>query len=233
MKTGFVQAYANIPVKKYYRYHGIIRDCLIEPDPDPFEDWPISPPYGPILYAQIIEYYTSGWYRQEQWYYEKAWNAPVANTWGSWIGQQYDSWWPGYTIYRMCMVFDLSLLPANARILSGYIHLSLRAIYAATHFDIVIVSGGGVYPSMPGDLRDYNKNNWSGNLGSINTESLGGGNIELNSSGLLETIPGGLVRYGFRSSRDISGIAPTGQETVGITTGRNLNLLFLSYQLPL
>lgn len=44
MKTGFIQAYANIPVSKCYMYHGMIRDCNIEPDPDPFEEYPITVP---------------------------------------------------------------------------------------------------------------------------------------------------------------------------------------------
>jgi len=33
MKTCFVNAFANIPVKKYYKYHGMIRDCRIAPNP--------------------------------------------------------------------------------------------------------------------------------------------------------------------------------------------------------
>lgn len=38
MKTGFIHGYANKPLKKYYSYHGILRDCLIQPEADPFED---------------------------------------------------------------------------------------------------------------------------------------------------------------------------------------------------
>lgn len=36
MKTGFINAFANKPVKKTYRYHGVIRECPIQPNPEPF-----------------------------------------------------------------------------------------------------------------------------------------------------------------------------------------------------
>ena len=40
MKTGFNNAFVNIPGTKYYSYHGIIKPCNVQPDPDPFEDFP-------------------------------------------------------------------------------------------------------------------------------------------------------------------------------------------------
>ena len=46
MKTGFLYGYPNKPGKKRYSYHGLERDCLIQPSPDPFEDYPIGPPLG-------------------------------------------------------------------------------------------------------------------------------------------------------------------------------------------
>lgn len=36
MKTGFINAFANNPVKKQYGYHGVTRQCPIQPNPDPF-----------------------------------------------------------------------------------------------------------------------------------------------------------------------------------------------------
>jgi len=36
VKTGFINAFANKPSKKQYSYHGLNRDCLIQPKPDPF-----------------------------------------------------------------------------------------------------------------------------------------------------------------------------------------------------
>lgn len=46
MKTGFIHGYPNKPTKKGYSYHGVDRDCLIQPDPGPFEEYPTGPPLG-------------------------------------------------------------------------------------------------------------------------------------------------------------------------------------------
>lgn len=40
MKTGFNNAFVNIPGTKYYKYHGIMMPCNVQPDPPPFEDVP-------------------------------------------------------------------------------------------------------------------------------------------------------------------------------------------------
>jgi hypothetical protein len=46
MKNGFVNANVNKSLKKQYSYHGMKRDCTIQPDPDP-ENYFISK-YGPF-----------------------------------------------------------------------------------------------------------------------------------------------------------------------------------------
>jgi len=43
MKTGFIHGYLSKPKAKRYSYHGEDRKCLIEPDPDPFEEFPNNP----------------------------------------------------------------------------------------------------------------------------------------------------------------------------------------------
>ena len=40
MKTGFNNAFVNIPGTKYYSYHGFLMPCNIQPDPSPFEIFP-------------------------------------------------------------------------------------------------------------------------------------------------------------------------------------------------
>lgn len=40
MKTGFINANAKQYVSKRYSYHGVQRDCLIQIDPPPGEDFP-------------------------------------------------------------------------------------------------------------------------------------------------------------------------------------------------
>jgi hypothetical protein len=40
MKTGFINAYADKPIKKQYKYHGLNMECNKTPNPDPFEGFP-------------------------------------------------------------------------------------------------------------------------------------------------------------------------------------------------
>lgn len=40
MKAGFIHGYPNKPTKKRYGYHGFDRDCLIQPEPLPFDEFP-------------------------------------------------------------------------------------------------------------------------------------------------------------------------------------------------
>ena len=51
MKTGFIYGYPNKPVKERYGYHGVDRECLIQPDPSPFEEFPTGPPLGEWILA--------------------------------------------------------------------------------------------------------------------------------------------------------------------------------------
>jgi len=44
MKAGFINAFVRKPAKKYYSYHGIKKSCLTDPDPDPFEEFPLDVP---------------------------------------------------------------------------------------------------------------------------------------------------------------------------------------------
>jgi len=39
MKTGLIYGYPNKPGKKQYSYHGMTRDCLIQPDPPPLDEY--------------------------------------------------------------------------------------------------------------------------------------------------------------------------------------------------
>ncbi|MCK4528955.1 hypothetical protein KAW18_16440 [candidate division WOR-3 bacterium] len=67
MKTGFIYGYPNKPGKKRYSYHGVDRDCLIQPDPEPFEDFPIGPPLGNWILAWEGSMKT-GWFSYHTYY---------------------------------------------------------------------------------------------------------------------------------------------------------------------
>lgn len=63
MKTGFIYGYPNKPTKKGYSYHGVDRDCLIQPDPGPFEEYPALPGAKWELLYDV-------WITMHQWAYE-------------------------------------------------------------------------------------------------------------------------------------------------------------------
>ena len=42
-KTGFSNGFANIPGQKYYKYHGWVRECNIEPILPPYLEFPTGP----------------------------------------------------------------------------------------------------------------------------------------------------------------------------------------------
>lgn len=53
MKTGFNNAFVNIPGTKYYSYHGRVMPCNIQPDPAPFDDFPNT--YDPCVWEMIYD----------------------------------------------------------------------------------------------------------------------------------------------------------------------------------
>lgn len=55
MKTGFTNAFVNKPLTKYYSYHGIIKPCNVQPNPDPFEDFPNT--YTECVWEVIYDTY--------------------------------------------------------------------------------------------------------------------------------------------------------------------------------
>ena len=72
MKTGFTNAFVNKPLTKYYSYHGIIKPCNVQPNPDPFEDFPntYTECVWEIWYDQYIESpgYVTIYYGTEDFY---------------------------------------------------------------------------------------------------------------------------------------------------------------------
>ena len=83
-------------------------------------------------------------------------------------------------------------------------------------FDAVLQYGGGIYPHNPAVGGDYNRANYSGDGGrfSFNTaDVLYAFRLEFNAEGLT-WIANPSTHLMLRSSRDISGIAPTGLENM-------------------
>lgn len=232
MKTGFINAYCHKPAKKYYSYHGVIRDCLIEPDPDPFEEEPILPPYGPTVHMDFYTVVRLGWYQRGPNYIDIS-NAPVARGYQYGVGQRYHAYSGNYYIYRQTLGFDTAGLPGNAHIVSGYVHMVTAADSSITDFDIVIRSGGSICPHIPGEPGDYNKACYSGDGGSVNTASEEWGIIPLNSDGFAMVNRFGITRLALMSNRDMSMCEPSGQERVDFNPLYDLTILRIYYKLPL
>jgi len=134
----------------------------------------------------------------------------------SWIGQNYTSD-NQYEVFRSFLYFNTASIPDDATIYLAELSLWGFSDHSATDFNIVIQSGMPTYPRRPAVESDYNKNNYSGNGGSIGTSgfSAGGWNFLLPSSaGLAWISKTGWTKFCLRSSRDISGYAPSGEEYV-------------------
>jgi hypothetical protein len=134
------------------------------------------------------------------------------------VGQSYEITYDEYGhptgeilyINRIGISFNTSTIPSNAIIDSAKLTLSILYDYSTTDFNIVIQDGQPAYPHMPLIVGDYNKENYSGNGGSVNTAGITNPfDIMLNDVGKSWLNKGGLTKFILRSSLDIAGTAPT------------------------
>ena len=137
------------------------------------------------------------------------------------LGQKKTGSW--YAVFRDCLYFDTSAIPDDANKTNATLSLNRFVDYSATDFDIVIQNGQPTYPHAPMQTTDFNYAHYSGNGGSLNTASLTSGynNITLNSDGLSWINVKGITKLCLRSSRDISKIAPSGDEYVVFYSSEN------------
>jgi len=150
--------------------------------------------------------------------------------WASDTGAVYDSvdyiraglyFHPGltYEVARAVLYFDTSSIPKGATISAAVISLYGYGDYSDGDVDIVVQNGQPTYPHDPAVTGDYDKDNYSGDGGSMNTAdwSLAGYNeITLNSTGRgwVQKGSGAMTKLCLRSSKDIAGTTPTVHEYV-------------------
>ncbi|MBU1046031.1 hypothetical protein KJ616_02840, partial [Patescibacteria group bacterium] len=115
-----------------------------------------------------------------------------------------------YQIFRNYFYFNTSAIPSGANITSAILSLRMWGTReTSSDFEVVVQNGQPVYPHDPLGWADYNKNNYSGNGGSVNPSSAGMYyNVQLNSTGISWINKGGITKFAVRSSRDINGNAP-------------------------
>jgi hypothetical protein len=113
-------------------------------------------------------------------------------------------------IYRLALPFDTSSIPSNAVIDSATLTIGILADSSSTNFDIVVTNGQPDYPHSPPVVADYNKANYSGDGGSINTSGISDPFVlSLNATGLSWITKGGTTKLLLRSSLDVAGTEPT------------------------
>ncbi len=121
-----------------------------------------------------------------------------------------------YYIYRSFLHFNTSALPSNAYFDNATLSLYKRTDYSTTDFDITIQNGQPTYPHDPLQTSDYNKSHYSGNGGALNTANLTSGYNPITLTNLTWINTTGITKLCLRSSRDINGIAPTGNEFISV-----------------
>ena len=230
MKVGFINAYCNKPGKKYYSYHGSIRDCLIQPDPDPFDDFPADVPYGPTQYMLFTCIYIDGYYKLDE-DYNVAHGAAAGNSYLAFVGQNAAGTPIRYSMYRSGIAFDTVALPDEAKIVSGIIKLRIQATYGNMNFEVVIRYGMPTFPHLYEAPGDYYIGNYHGIGGS--TVYPRKDRIIFNEDGCSWVNKFGISKFGVLSTKDINKVWPTGNEVVYYKSGPGFHFLEVGYKLPL
>ncbi len=132
---------------------------------------------------------------------------------------------PGtYYIYRGFVFFNTSTLPSNAYLDDATLSLYKKDDYSTTDFDITIQNGQPTYPHNPMQSADYNKNDYSGNGGTLSTSGFTSGYNAIRMNNISWINKTGITKLCLRSSRDISGTAPTGNEYVNVYSNEFLGM---------
>lgn len=123
-----------------------------------------------------------------------------------------------YLIDRSFLYFDTSMIPNNATIISAVLGLYIQDNVSDTDFNMTIQNVVlDEDPSEPFTSSDYNYLYFSSDGGSRNTSAilaLSYWNITLNDDGISWIDLDYITRIGLRSSNDIDGTAPTGNEYI-------------------
>jgi hypothetical protein len=117
-----------------------------------------------------------------------------------------------YAVYRGYFYFDTSALPDTATVTSAKLKL-YGVVEPNDDFSLVIQEGMPTYPHDPLAVGDFDKANYAGDGGSLNTSTFitaGYNSITLNATGLTWVNLTGETKLALRSSLDISGTSPTG-----------------------
>ncbi len=117
-----------------------------------------------------------------------------------------------WDIRRGYLYFDTSVIPDTATITSAKLFVHVYAGYLSTSQNLVIQSGGSVYPHDPLVVGDYWQGWYSGNGGSQEITELVSTytnyNITLSATGISWLNPSGRTRFCLRLQLDIDNLEP-------------------------
>jgi len=218
MDTCFNKGFNDIPAKKYYKYHGLIMPCNIQPDPVCFSRYDTKDPYGPPITRHFSAYYDVGW-NYGDFNYIDAHNHVSGGIYGPYIGQTKEDFGGGlflYQFYRMGVVWDTVILPWNCKINSASILLTITDKWSGVLFDIVVRNGMPTFPHTTDHIYDYYYDNYWGDFGRKEITDPGSFEIKLTDMGLLLINKTGYTKFALISSHDINYSIPTANDTIGI-----------------
>src|SRR4030042_5667489 len=125
-----------------------------------------------------------------------------------------------FYVYRAVLVFDTTSLPTDAVIDTATVSLYGKSDSSTTDFNLVLVEGTGITTPLTlagyKDLQDRVESlNSAFSTSSFSTSAYNV--LTLTDDGEGEIVPGGVTKFGLRSSLDIAGTPdPTGNEYVTV-----------------
>ena len=231
MKTGFGHGFPHIPGTKYYKYHGFIRPCLIEPNPGPFLPVDTEPEYGPLEWRQYNAILNVCLTRSGMPYLEVHDN-PVAEGFGGSLGQIYSYVGGYFGVGRYAVAFEVKGIGKVDKIEQAVMYLNPIHDGSVDDFNIIICNGMPNYPHVPAELGDYNKDNYNGNGGSMNTGDGHLGWIRMSAVGLSWIKRSGITKFYLVSENDINAIQPRDWEFVNYSTEEANVRLVIHFRRP-
>ena len=232
MKTCFIHGNPNKPVKKYYYYHGVLRSCLIQPDPGKIICYDTKEPGGEI---KTVTFYASmkGNFNKSGFDYLTVHNAVESGFYGPYIGQSREDFGGGlylFNIYRIVIAWDTINLPNDCNILDARIKATLTDKWSGFIFNIVIRNGMPEYPHIPVENRDYNFAMYSGYGGSAEIIDPGPWELVLDDVGKSWINKEGYSKFILLSDRDFVSQEPVANDTVGFMDMLAFWKLEITYQ---
>lgn len=228
-KTGFSNGFANVPGQKYYKYHGIVRSCDIEPILPPYLEFPTESKYGPTLWKRYNAIFNISNTRIGS-PYLVVHDDVNGDSFDGMLGQVYSFVGAYFKVGRFGMGFEVIGLPTGSKIVGATICLNPTGSALHPDFDVVIRNGMPNFPHVVPELGDYNKDNYFGNGGGMNTADGHLGWMKLNDVGLSWIKRSGMTKFVLVSQRDIDSVQPYDWEFIVYDTAANNVRLVVSYK---